>query len=362
MARHHLVEPADDLLAVTARLSGVHAQLASAAELALGTRATDAGGTAVRDALCEHRTLVKTWAMRGTLHLLPAAEYPLWVAALRTRRRTKYPPSWGRNFGVTPAETEAITEAVGRVLPGHVFTRGELAAAVADDLGRPEYAEHLASGWGSLLKPSALLGDLCFGPSRGPQVTFTSPRDWIGGAWDEPPAEEALELVLRRFLDANGPATQEDLTRWWGVEPKIGRALVTRYSAGWEQVDLAGTPAWMTPEGAAALAEAPPPPPVRLLAGFDPYVVAPVGHRKALAPEGYDPRISRTSGWISAVLLVDGRYRGTWEYERTAAGVALTLTPFGDLPVRTRRAAERQARGLGPLLGGDVAVTWAEAV
>jgi len=362
MARHHLDEPARDLLAVTARLGGVHAQLASAAELALGIRSTDAGGAAVRDALWRDRTLVKTWAMRGTLHLLPAAEFPLWVAALRTRKRQRYPPAWERNFGVTPAETEAITEAVGQVLPGRHLTREELAAEIARNVGEPRFAELLGSGWGALLKPAALLGELCFGPSRGQQVTFVSPRDWLPGPWREPPADEALAVVLRRFLDGYGPATHDDVARWWGVQPKVGRDWVARHAADLEQVDLDGRPHWMTPEGAAGLAGAGPPPPVRLLGGFDPYVVAPVGQRRALVPQEYHPRVSRTSGWISPVLLVDGRYRGVWEYERTGAGVVATVTPFGALPVRVRRAAERQAAAFGPVLGGDVGVRWADPV
>jgi hypothetical protein len=77
----------------------------SSAELTLSSRVDDLGPEAVRHALWEERSLVKTWAMRGTLHLLPAAELPIWQAALSTRRPWES-GAWQRGFGVTLAELE----------------------------------------------------------------------------------------------------------------------------------------------------------------------------------------------------------------------------------------------------------------
>ncbi len=87
-ARHHLDEraPAKAMLEVAGRIAGLHAQVLSSAELTLAARVEDLEPDAVRRALWAERSLVKTWAMRGTLHLLPAAEFPRWQAALSTRR------------------------------------------------------------------------------------------------------------------------------------------------------------------------------------------------------------------------------------------------------------------------------------
>src|ERR1044071_9891680 len=79
--------PAGSMLAVASRLRGLHAQLMSPAELAVWARVDDLDRGDVRRALWDDRTLVKTWAMRGTLHLLPAGELPLWHAALSTSPR-----------------------------------------------------------------------------------------------------------------------------------------------------------------------------------------------------------------------------------------------------------------------------------
>src|SRR5580704_14354466 len=87
--RHHLDQRATcgNMLAVDSRLCGLHAQVMSSAELTVWARVEDLDRRAVQRALWDERTLVKTWAMRGTLHLLPAGEFPLWLAALGAGRR-----------------------------------------------------------------------------------------------------------------------------------------------------------------------------------------------------------------------------------------------------------------------------------
>src|SRR5260370_21457873 len=128
MRRHHLADraPAGSLLAVASRLCGLHAQVMSSAELTVWARVEDVDGRAVQRAMWEDRTLVKTWAMRGTLHLLPADELPLWHAALGTSRRYLRPALWQKYFGITTEELDRLTEAVATALDGRVMTREEL--------------------------------------------------------------------------------------------------------------------------------------------------------------------------------------------------------------------------------------------
>ena len=92
------------MLAIASRLCGLHAQLMSSAELTVWARVEGVDRWAVRRALWEDRTLVKTWAMRGTLHLLPANELPLWHAGLSTSRRYLKPALWQKYFGITLEE------------------------------------------------------------------------------------------------------------------------------------------------------------------------------------------------------------------------------------------------------------------
>src|SRR4051794_38413749 len=131
--RHHLHQRAraGSMLAVASRLCGLLAQVMSSAELTVWCRVEDLDRRAVQRALWEDRTLVKTWAMRGTLHLLPASDLPLWHAALGTSRRYLRAAVWQKHFGITLDELDSLTEAIAAALDGRVMTREELVQEVA---------------------------------------------------------------------------------------------------------------------------------------------------------------------------------------------------------------------------------------
>lgn len=99
---------------------------------------------------------------------------------------------------------------------------------------------------------------------------------------------------------------------------------------------------------------------VVLLPGFDPWVIAPLSHRKRAVPAGHESDASRTAGWISPVLVVDGAVAGVREYEGVGSDLVVTVRPFARLDSAVRRAAERHARRHGELIdAGAVRVTWA---
>ena len=336
-ARHGLQTRAEagEAIATVARIGGLHAQLTSSAELSLCARVEGAERADAGRALWEERSLVKTWAMRGTLHLLPAAEYPTWQAALSTYRHF-LKPAWSRAFGLAPAEVEELVESIGEALAGEPLTREELTAAVAG--GDPGLADRLSDGFGALLKPAAFRGKLVFAPSRGRNVRFTRPDLWLG-PWEPEDGEAALRVVASRYLGAYGPATREEFGRWWAISPaQAGKVL---RDVGVE-VGRAGAAAWARPEDVPALEAAAPVGAVRLLPAFDPFVIAATRHVEELLPDGVERgEIFRPQGWLTPVICVDGFFAGTWALE----GGRVALRPFAPLPAETSaRLAEEVAR------------------
>lgn len=361
LQRNYLTERAgrDDLLEVTSRLCGLHAQVMSSAELSAGRRRE--GGTLddVRSALWEHRTLVKTWSMRGTLHLLTAEEMPLYVHAFRTRKGYRSAP-WLKYFNITLGEVDALLEGVREALHGKCLTRQELADEVVRVTGNPALAERLRSGWGEFLKPAAFMGYLSFGPSQGQNVTFVRPDEWIGAEeWpdpDEEASQQALREVLRRFMSTYGPATLDEFARWFGVRPADVRPAFNAVRHEMVAVDVEGYKAWALASCLDDMQEQPDSGPVvRLLAGFDPYMVAiSTPQRDILLPEGTAPRVYRTAGWISPVVLVDGYVRGVWTYNRSRTALSVTVDTFEPAGTKVRRGIEAEAERLSDLLGGPM--------
>jgi hypothetical protein len=368
-ARHRLAEraPAGAMLAVTAGIAGLHAQVMSSAELTLWARVEGLRPDAVRRALWEDRSLVKTWAMRGTLHLLPAAELPLWQAALSTRRGWES-GAWQRGFGVSLAELERLVDAVAEALDGRQLTREELAAEVARLTGNPELGGKLRHSWGALLKPAAALGKLCFAPNLGQQVRFTRPDSWLGG-WTAHDPEEAMAEVTRRFLAASGPVTREDFARWWGIpSPARGARLLERLGDAVARVEVEGTAAYALAADLPGLAAAGAGDgagtgagTVRLLPAFDQYVVTATRQAGHLMPGPFKARVYRPQGWLSPVLLVGGRMDGTWRQETRGRRLLVTIEPFTDPPPPVRRAAEAEAERLAAFTGARLELAWADA-
>jgi uncharacterized protein YcaQ len=359
-ARRHRLDaraPRAQALAVTADICGLHAQLLSSAELSLWARVKGVkAGDAERE-LWQERSLVKTWAMRGTLHLLPAAEYGTWVGALGTYDHFRK-PSWHRAFGVSAAELDRVIDAVGDALGGEPLTREELAAAVAKGTRSKKLGEKVLESWGSLLKPAAFAGRLCFAPNRGRNVCFTRPDVWLGDARPEEP-EISLEAVVARWLSAYGPATREDLARWWsGVSPARAERLLRGLGDAAVEVDLEGAPAWMAAAHLDAARAAKPARTVNLLPAFDPYVIGAARDAPALLDPALRARVYRPQGWISPVLLVDGRMAGVWKHKRTGGRIVLRIQPFGALPKWARAKTEAEARRLAGFLDGELELAW----
>ena len=359
MRAHGLVEraPRDRALDVAAALCGVHAQVMSSAELTLWARVDGLGPADVSRALWEERSLVKTWAMRGTLHLLAARDYPLWQAALSTYDHFWTPP-WLNALGVTAPQLEELIADISRALDGQVLTREQIVAAVAREAD-VEVAERLRSGWGSFLKPVSFAGGLCFAPSEGRYVRFTSPRAWLGD-YEAPDPDEAAEEMTRRFLAAHGPATREDYSRWWrGFSRAQARARIEALGGDVVEVDLEGLRAWLPASALEGALAAEPPRSLHLLPAFDQWVVACSREAEAMLAKEQRPRVFRKAGWFSPVILVRGRIEGVWRHERKGRRLLVTLEPFGRLPRWARAQAEREAERLAVFLGGELELAWA---
>src|SRR5919107_1015804 len=87
-ARHGRRGPAPagtDPAEIARAVCGIHAQVLSAAEVSLALRIEGATGADVRRALWEDRGLVQTYGPRGTVHLLPTRDLPMWTGASAPR-------------------------------------------------------------------------------------------------------------------------------------------------------------------------------------------------------------------------------------------------------------------------------------
>jgi Winged helix DNA-binding domain len=347
-----LADAGSSALDVVRRLAGVQAQVMSAAEqaVAVRTRPSRPGALAVGLSGGE---LVRTWAMRGTLHVLPVEELGTYLAPLAAAR-TWEKGSWQKTF-LDAAGMRALTDAARELLDdGAVLTREELTDAVMARAGDPGLAEHLRSGWGAVLKPLAWQGLLVQGPPREGRITFTTPASLPG--WKGlPPLEEAGPAVVLAYLGAYGPAGPAALDDWLlrGATPKkVLRGWFADLAARGllVEVSVEGEPLWARAADADELTAARPDTSTRLLPAFDQYVLGPGTKDPHMLDPRYRAEVSRAAGWIAPVVIHAGRVAGTWE----AADGAVRVRLFGDAPPIDPAELAREAAELNPGLPVEV--------
>ena len=357
LARSSLSERAsrDRLVEVAGAVCGVHAQVQAAAELQLAARVDGVVQSDVRAALWERRELVKAWTIRGTLHLHPAAELPLWLAARRAvlGATGEGLPAWRDPVGVVhpplaPDEAAAVRAAVWDALDGRCLLRDELTEEVVARVGAAPQAR-LRSGF------AFFLSDLCQGPPQGSRITLARPDQWVKG-WQEVDEHEALREICRRFLQAYGPARPAELAQWLGsaaFRAGHAKALFDELGAELEEIGVGGRRSFVLAGDRsfpAASAQ------VRLLPEYDVYVMG-FRDREQLVPEQVRELIAshgrgRYEGPAATrLVLVDGVAAGLWERKKRGKQIDLQVRLARRLGETARAELQREAERIGSFLG-----------
>ncbi|MGZ8701575.1 MAG: winged helix DNA-binding domain-containing protein [Gaiellaceae bacterium] len=350
----------DRLLEVVHDVGGMHSQVQASAELQLAARVGGITQQDVRDALWERRELVKAWTLRGTLHLHPADELPLWYAAARAVSPAE------------PQEMEAWVDPKGELHPalGHDDVK-EIRAAVLDTLdGRCLLREELVAqvvqrvgprAQGRLLSGFAFFGgaDLCQGPPQGSKITLARSDQWAEH-WEEVDEQEGLREVCRRYLRTYGPATPKDFREWFTArqfKPADARALFA--SLELEEIDVEGHTAQVL-EGDTSFPE--PQKTVRLLPEYDVYVMG-FRERDQLVPEEARRQVAahgrgKYEGPAGVrFLMIDGIAAGLWERKKRGKRIELQVTPSRKLTRAERVGIDTEAERIGAFLGLEPVLT-----
>ncbi|HVH65276.1 MAG TPA: winged helix DNA-binding domain-containing protein [Candidatus Acidoferrum sp.] len=332
---------------------GLQAQVLSAAALGLRARSSGLRTRDVTVALNEDRSIVRTWLMRGTLHLVAADDLrwmlgvlgPVFAAGNQARHAELGLDAELKHRGVT-----AIRRILARSGP---LTRYEIVDRLRShgiNLDpRTQAPIHL-------IAHAAFQGVLCLGPERDrDEPTYVLIDDWIDAKQEKSPKNPLGEFA-RRYFAAYGPASVDDLVGWSGLPVASARSALAAARASLSEVTIGARPAFIVKSRAVQLRDrAPSKPAIRLLPAFDTYLLG-YRSRDLAVPVTLQRRLQRGGGWLHPAVVVNGRAVAAWSLKGMSQRGHVLVEPVEALPANVSDLIAEEVADIGRFLDMDLRV------
>jgi hypothetical protein len=331
---------------VVRSMLAMQAQDLAGAKWSVGVRAP---GTTLADvdAALANGSIIRSWPMRGTLHLV-AAEDIGWMLELTAARTVRSLNRRYRELGLDEATFKRAEEvAVGVLTGGQGMPRAQL-FEIFEKQGISTTGQRAPHILGRLCQDRTLV----LGPMLGVHQTVVLMDEWVPNS-RELGREEALGEFVRRFFSSHGPATIRDFA-WWTKLPLRDAAIgLTIARDELEELVIDGTSFWMAP-GLPERASSG----VHLLPGFDEYLLGYQDRSAVLDAQHFQLIVPGGNGVFQPTIVSGGRVVGTWRRKSTPAGVTITPLPFDPLPTSAMTRLESAAADYGHFLGSPVKLSW----
>lgn len=331
---------------VVAWLGAVQSQDYAGAKWGVAQRALGLTEAAIDRAFDDGRIL-RTHILRPTWHFVPAEDlrWMLLLSSPRVQAATSY---YSRRMGLTPPVVTRAHKAFERALRnGQSLTRAELATALKG-VGIDAVGQRLAG----IVMYGELEQVLTSGPRRGKQFTYMLVDDRVRRA-RRLDADAALAELTRRYFTSHGPATLRDFSWWSGLTMRQGHAGLEQLGTEVERETIDGLTYWIVPSRSTGRSTASS---IYLLPNYDEYLIA-YRDRGNAQPLMTTANANRNVDIYAHILVVDGRFGGTWRRAAGRHGYEVAVTPLNALAPRHTRDLHAAVERLSTFLGSKVTLT-----
>jgi uncharacterized protein YcaQ len=290
----------------------------------------------------EERSLLRTWVMRKTIHLIPSDDagwmLPLFEPAIErwSRRRLG-------QLGMAAGVQERALATIARVLrEDGPLTRSEIAERI-----EAAGVELTTQTRLHLMMVAVTSGIAILGPDRGRSACLVRREDWLG----EPPTvdrDAALAELARRYLRAFGPATDRDFAYWSGLGLREVRSGLAAIAAELDENRVDGELLLSLRGGGSRLPRSGH---VRMLGAFDTYLLGYRSREFAVPAEHVGAVKEGGGGLIRPVIVRDGVVIGGWRSSRKGGKLEIELDLAETAPAEMRRAVEAEVEDIARFEG-----------
>jgi hypothetical protein len=335
---------------------GLQAQVWSAATLGMRARSAGLEVSTINLALNDNRSIVRTWLMRGTLHVV-AADDVRWLLHLLgpvfARAGARRHAQLGLNDDLKARGLAAIRTTLAETGP---LTRYELVDRLRK---RRVVLDPKTQGPIHLIALAGLMGVVCLGPDRKDgDSTYVLLDDWVRKA-RMPSRETALVELARRYFAAFGPATVDDFSAWSGLPMNEARSAVSGARTALADMVVRGQLALVLKQHL-PLKAAPVKSDVRLLPAFDTYLLG-YRRRDLAVPAPLQRRLQRGGGWLHPAVIVNGRAVAAWSLRRSGSrGGPVMIESFEPIRPAVRAGFEAEVADIGRFLELELTVNFTQ--
>ena len=312
----HRPTSAKDPAEIAREIGGAQAQDVYAGPLTFRSRSRALTAADITRARTEERSLLRSWVMRMTIHLIPTDDAGWWLPLFEPAIE-RWSARRLEQLGLPGAERRRALAVIARGLADDgPMTRTEARARVS------EAGIELTQQTGMHVVLSAVVsGIACLGPDRGKTTCLIRREDWLGKLprFDR---DAALAELARRYVRAFAPATDRDFAYWAGLPLRDVRAGLESIAKEIEEVRVGGETMLVPRRG---LPRSPAPGQVRMLGNFDTYLLGWKDRGFAVSNERAGHVKEGGGGWIRPVIVRDGEVVGGWRSRRESDRLQITL-------------------------------------
>jgi hypothetical protein len=303
---------------VVSDLCGLQAQFANNPKYALRIRGSDFDEKRWKEGL------VKTWTLRGTLHVVLEKELGLFLSA------RGLPEEWHNAWGLESSRLRYWADCIMEQVGAGVRRREALKEQCREKGMTAEEEGKVFHGWGGVLYEMSRRGLIAYQCGTAKEFVPCGNIQWLD-------RDEARAVLLRRYFQAFGPASIEDCVYFTGYKRREIVALMNRFEITPQSVSLGGKDYFYVGK----LPTARDIPPCIYLAGFDQLVMG-YRDRSRIMEERVKPEVTTNSGIVHPTVLLKGRLEAKWKRD----GAKLVITPFTVLSAEDKQLISETGENL----------------
>lgn len=324
---------------------GVQAQYSSDAALALHVRMNNLISDDLKKILINERTIVRTWCMRGTLHLLAAEDFH-WLIGLHGKVFIQKSQRRYEQLGIDEKFYDKCIEKL------------YLLFSQSEPLTRDEVKDYLmmqgikleGQAPYHLLRRAALDGLICFGPDREGEPTYVLVENWLKIGSQHLSKEEAIDKLVRRYLEAYGPASLADLSNWSGLPMKTLRQGWKSVSNEMIEVKNGDQRLYMLEKQFLSSKFRTVNSAVLLLPAYDTYLLGYQNRELILSPYA-EKDVYRGGGLLRPAILIDGYIVGSWEIKHYQRRIEVRINALQEIVEPVQKEINLEVQKMGKFFG-----------